>query len=47
MAAQAGGCPVEQAKHCLQAEILLQPRQLLASAAALLCDRVDEPTAIG
>ena len=34
-------------RNFLRAKILLQPRQLLASAAARSCDRVDGPTAVG
>ena len=45
--AQAAGCPVDQMENFLRGEILLQPRQLLASAAARLCDLPAGPTAIG
>jgi hypothetical protein len=45
--ALAAGCPADQTINFLKAKILLQPRQLLASAAARLCDRPDGPTAIG
>jgi phage terminase large subunit len=41
------GCPEEQMRHLIAAGILLQPRQLAASAAARLCDRPEGPTAIG
>src|SRR5438552_3235716 len=41
------GCPREQMEHFARAGIVLQPRQLAASAAARLCDRPDGPTAIG
>src|SRR5437762_4666241 len=41
------GCPREQMEHFARAGIVLQPRQLAASAAARLCDKPDGPTAIG
>lgn len=41
------GCPRDQVKNFLRAGVVLQPRQLVASAAARLCDRPDGPTAIG
>jgi len=41
------GCPEEQARHFVAAQVFLQERQLVASAAARLCDRPDGPTAIG
>src|ERR1041384_6331674 len=41
------GCPSDQMQNFLKAGILLQPRQLVASAAARLCDRPDGPKAIG
>lgn len=40
-------CPADQVKNFLRAGVVLQPRQLVASAAARLCDRADGPTAIG
>jgi hypothetical protein len=48
-AAQAlqAGCPADQIENFLRAGILLQPRQLAASAAARLCDHRDGPAAIG
>jgi phage terminase large subunit len=46
MARQAG-CPLDQVDNFLRAQIVLQPRQLAASAAARLCDKADGPTAIG
>src|SRR5215211_4493561 len=46
-AARCAGCPEEQVANFLRAEIVLQPRQLVASAAARLCDNADGPTAIG
>ena len=45
--ARAAGCPSDQIVNLLSAGIVLQPRQLAASAAARLCDRADGPTAIG
>ena len=45
--ARAAGCPEDQMENFLRAEILLQPRQMAASAAARLCDQSDGPTAIG
>ena len=41
------GCPRDQVKNFLRAGVVLQPRQLAASAAARLCDHADGPTAIG
>ncbi|MFN7139279.1 MAG: hypothetical protein ACK4UN_08070 [Limisphaerales bacterium] len=41
------GCPEDQMRNFLRAKILLQPRQLLASAAARACDLPDGPTAVG
>lgn len=41
------GCPRDQVKNFLRAGVVLQPRQLVASAAARLCDQTDGPTAIG
>ena len=41
------GCPREQMERFAVADIALQPRQLAASAAARLCDRLDGPTAVG
>ncbi|MCU0786149.1 MAG: terminase family protein [Verrucomicrobia bacterium] len=41
------GCPQQQMANFVQAGIVLQPRQLVASAAARLCDAPDGPTAIG
>src|SRR5881409_917881 len=41
------GCPRGQMDNFVRAGIVLQPRQLAASAAARLCDRADGPTAIG
>ena len=44
---QRAGCPRDQVKNFLRAGVVLQPRQLVASAAARLCDHADGPTAIG
>jgi phage terminase large subunit len=41
------GCPRDQVRNFLKAAVVLQPRQLVASAAARLCDQPDGPTAIG
>ena len=41
------GCPMGQMENFAQAGIILQPRQLAASAAARDCDRPDGPTAVG
>ena len=46
-AAVAAGCPEDQTRNLVAARLWLQERQLLASAAARLCDRADGPTAIG
>jgi phage terminase large subunit len=46
-AARRAGCPEEQLSNFLRAEVVLQPRQLAASAAARLCDSPTGPTAIG
>jgi phage terminase large subunit len=46
-AGRAAGCPPDQISRFERASIVLQPRQLAASAAARLCDRPDGPTAIG
>jgi len=40
------GCPVEQMRNFAVAGVVLQPRQLAASAAARLCDQADGPTAV-
>jgi phage terminase large subunit len=45
--ALAAGCAKEQIINFLKAGILLQPRQLVASAAARMCDQADGPTAVG
>jgi hypothetical protein len=41
------GCPRDQVKNFLMAGVVLQPRQLVASAAARRCDHADGPVAIG
>jgi hypothetical protein len=41
------GCPPGQMENFIRAGIILQPRQLAASAAARLCDQPGGPTAIG
>ena len=46
-AAVAAGCPEEQTRNFVGAQLWLQERQLVASAAARLCDRPDGPTAVG
>lgn len=46
-AALEAGCPVDQVENFVRAGIVLQPRQLAASAAARLCDLPGGPTKIG
>src|SRR5512140_3237796 len=41
------GCPLDQVENFIRAGIVLQPRQLAASAAARLCDHPNAPAAIG
>jgi hypothetical protein len=41
------GCPRDQVDNFVSAGVILQERQLAASAAARLCDRADGPTAVG
>ena len=41
------GCPRDQVKNFLRAGVVLQPRQLVASAAARWCDQPDGPTSVG
>ncbi|HOX59371.1 MAG TPA: terminase family protein [Candidatus Paceibacterota bacterium] len=41
------GCPKDQMDRFQAADVVLQERQLAASAAARLCDRADGPTAVG
>src|SRR5512141_2021821 len=44
---QRAGCPRDQMRNFAGADVVLQERQLAASAAARECDRVDGPTAVG
>jgi len=44
---RAAGCTEEQMRNFTRAQVVLQARQLVASAAARACDRADGPTAIG
>src|SRR6516164_4607080 len=46
-AGREAGCPSEQMGNFVRAGVVLQPRQLAASAAARLCDQGDGPTAVG
>lgn len=46
-AARAAGCPADQVRNFLRAGVVLQPRQLQASAAARLCDQPNGPTRVG
>jgi len=46
-AGQSVGCPRGQMDNFVRAGVILQPRQLAASAAARLCDRPGGPTAVG
>jgi hypothetical protein len=41
------GCPLDQMRNFLSTGVVLQARQLVASAAARMCDRPEGPTAIG
>ena len=41
------GCPQDQMDRFQVADVILQSRQLAASAAARLCDQADGPTAVG
>jgi phage terminase large subunit len=45
--ARATGCPRDQVENFLRASLILQPRQMMASAAARLCDQTDGPTSVG
>ena len=45
--AHAAGCPPDQLRNFGRAGIVLQPRQLAASAMARACDRPDGPTEVG
>src|SRR5512135_182550 len=44
---QRAGCPRSQMDNFVRAGVVLQERQLAASAAARLCDQADGPTAVG
>src|SRR5512137_1755049 len=44
---RAVGCPPDQMDNFERAGVILQSRQLAASAAARLCDQADGPTAVG
>src|SRR5499427_1969680 len=46
-AAVAAGCPPDQTRNFVAAEVWLQDKQLAASAAARLCDEPGGPTAVG
>lgn len=46
-AGREGGCPREQMDRLVSSGVVLQPRQLAASAAARLCDAPNGPTAVG
>ncbi len=46
-AARAARSPEDQVRNFIAARVLLQPKQLAASAAARLCDRESGPTAVG
>ena len=46
LAGREAGCPREQMDSFVRAGVILQPRQLAASAAARLCDRPDGPAAL-
>ncbi len=47
VAGRRAGCPKDQMDNFQQADVVLQERQLVASAAARLCDHPDGPTAVG
>jgi len=46
-AGRTAGCPADQMRNFERAGVVLQPRQLAASAAARLCDGPGGPTAVG
>jgi len=46
-AGREAGCPRDQVDNFVRAGVVLQPRQLAASAAARLCDQAGGPTAVG
>lgn len=45
--AQRAGCPPDQITNFLRGGVVLQPKQLEASAAARLCDHPGGPTKVG
>jgi phage terminase large subunit len=47
LTAQAAGCPDDQLRNLLRADIVFQPAQFAFAAAARLCDALDGPTEIG
>jgi len=47
LAGRRAGCPKDQMDRFATADVILQERQLVASAAARWCDQADAPTAIG
>jgi len=47
LAGRRSGCPQDQMENFARADVILQERQLTASASARLCDKPDGPTAIG
>jgi len=47
MVGRRAGCPKDQMDRFQAADVVLQSRQLAASAAARLCDRAEGPTAVG
>jgi phage terminase large subunit len=46
-AAKAAGCSEDQVENFIEGRVVLQPRQLLASAAARACDREGGPVEVG
>jgi phage terminase large subunit len=46
-AGREAGCPRDQVDRLVSGGVVLQPRQLVASAAARLCDSPNGPTAVG
>ena len=45
--ARSAGCPLDQLRGFCRAGVVLQPKQLAASAVARLCDRPDRPMTPG
>ena len=43
---QRAGCPRDQMRDFARVDVILQERQLAASAAARLCDQADGPPAV-